>query len=309
MLLWDALCWMGAIFLVAILRYDLDLSDRRIKAVLLFGGVSLAAHLILGVWSKVLQSRYRSASFEEAVALAVLTVASTVIGWCTGAIVYGPSVTPPAMVLAVPPIVVVMLITGRGFSRALRAFVRQNDADRERVLVIGAGDAATELARAMRTNKQSPYTIVGFLDDDPAKRYLRLSGRPVMGSVSDLQIAAQQAEVNTAILAIGSPDKDLVRRINQLAHEANIELLTLPPVAIKNSDKRELVDKIRRLEVSDFLGRAPINTDLTAVKGYIEGKRVLITGAGGSIGSEIARQVHSLNPSELYLLDRDESAL
>ncbi|WP_290217844.1 nucleoside-diphosphate sugar epimerase/dehydratase [Corynebacterium atrinae] len=308
-LLWDVLSWVGAIFLLALLRYDFEISSERLRAIGLYGAVSIVAYLAFGAQTKVLRSRYRVASFEEALALGLLTFAASTVGWSVAALVFGPLKAPPVMVLAVPPIVVVLIVAGRGFSRALRAFARESDDGKEPVIIIGAGDAGNELARAMAINDQSPYRVVGFLDDDPTKRHLRLMGRPVLGQIVDLENVAARYEVDTAILAISVPGKELVSRLSRYAKSAEVELLTLPPVAIRNSGKRDLVDKIRRLEVSDFLGRAPIDTDLESVKGYVQGKRVLITGAGGSIGSEIARQVHSLGPSQLYLLDRDESAL
>lgn len=309
MILWDLFSWMAAFLIVAVLRYDFAFDQRRLEAILVFGALSIVAYLIAGLVSKVLRSRYRAASFEEAIALGLLTLVATLVGWLITAVFYGPLVAPPVMVLAVPPIACMLIVSGRGISRALRTFLRKADPSRVPVLVIGAGTAGNELARAISLNPQSPYRIVGFLDDDPHKRNLRLGGRPVLGPIDSLPGIAEDLELNTAIMAIASPSTEVVRRINSFAKTVDMEVLTLPPVAIKNSSKRDLVDKIRRLEVSDFLGREPIDTDLSIARDYVQGKRVLITGAGGSIGSEIARQVHSLEPTELFLLDRDESAL
>lgn len=306
---WDIACWVSAIILVASLRFDLAFNTENTNGVMVFGSAAIVAYLVLGLTTNVLNHRYRVASFEEALALAMLTIASAVIGWIVVALVMGVFSVPPVLALAVPPITAIFLVSGRGFSRALRTFAREAEGDRDPIVIIGAGDAGAALAHALRVHDDSPYRLVGFLDDDPKKRHLRLHGAKVLGTLADLPHVAQKYEVDTFVLAISNLDPVLVDTEHSRAKDAGVELLTLPPVINRSDGVRSLADRIRKLEVSDFLGRPAIDSDLAKMSDYIRGKRVLITGAGGSIGSEIARQVATLAPAGLYLLDRDESAL
>lgn len=306
---WDVMCWVAAIILVAILRFDLEFNAENTTGVWVFGGVAIVAYLGIGMAAKILNHRYKVASFEEALALSGLTIVSAFIGWVVVAVAMGIFAVPPALALAVPPITAIFLLSGRGFSRALRTFAREAEGDRDPIVIIGAGDAGAALAHALRVHDDSPYRLVGFLDDDPRKRHLRLHGAKVLGRLDDLEYVATRYEVDTFVLAISNLDPALVDQEHSRAKAAGVELLTLPPVINRSDRVRSLADRIRKLEVSDFLGRPAIDTDLAQMSDYIRGKRVLITGAGGSIGSEIARQVATLAPAGLYLLDRDESAL
>ncbi|WP_295628780.1 nucleoside-diphosphate sugar epimerase/dehydratase [uncultured Corynebacterium sp.] len=306
---WDVICWLAAIILVAVLRFNLEFNSENTNGVVVYGVAAIVTYLGLGLATNVLNHRYKVASFEEALALAGLTVVSAIVGWVVVALVMGIFAVPPAMAVAVPPMTAIFLVSGRGFSRALRTLARESAGDRDPIIIIGAGDAGSALGHSLRVHDDAPYRLVGYLDDDPRKCHLRLHGAKVLGKLEDLEHVAAKYEVGTFVLAISNLDPQLVEQEHSRAQAAGVELLTLPPVINRSDGVRSLADRIRKLEVADFLGRPAIDTDLTAMGDYIRGKRVLITGAGGSIGSEIARQVATLAPSGLYLLDRDESAL
>jgi FlaA1/EpsC-like NDP-sugar epimerase len=131
---------------------------------------------------------------------------------------------------------------------------------------------------------------------------------PVLGVGEALPQIAIDSDATAVILAIPSAGSELVGRVQELANEAGLELFVLPRLSELMGGRVEPSD-IRRVEIGDVLGRHQISTDLSAIAGYLSGRRVLITGAGGSIGSELARQVHKFGPSSLVMLDRDESAL
>jgi FlaA1/EpsC-like NDP-sugar epimerase len=149
---------------------------------------------------------------------------------------------------------------------------------------------------------------VGILDDDRRKASRSLHGVPILGRTADLPTFADRLDVDEVLLAIPSATGDLVREVSALCEQGDVPLRVLPSV-------REIVGgritarDIRDLQIEDLLGRQQVATDLEGLKAVLHGRRVLVTGAGGSIGSEIARQVSGFEPSELIVLDHDESLL
>ncbi len=172
--------------------------------------------------------------------------------------------------------------------------------------MVGAGEGADQVLRT-RASSDSTYVPVALLDDDPAKRKLRLSGVRVEGTVDDLAAVADRHHADAVLIAAPSADGAFIRRVQALAAGCNLATLVLPPVdqllgGVSTAD-------IRPVNEADLLGRHPADIDPEAVAHYITGKRVLVTGAGGSIGSELCRQLARFEPSRLFMLDRDESGL
>ncbi len=147
-----------------------------------------------------------------------------------------------------------------------------------------------------------------MLDDDPHKRHLRLSGISVRGTSDDITRLAEETGATALVVAIPGMDSARLGEITEVALDAGLSVKVLPGVAGLLGVRVDIRD-VRDLDLEDLLGRRTIHTDLGSIAGYLTGRRVLITGAGGSIGSELCRQVKSWNPGELIMLDRDESAL
>ncbi|HWC10954.1 MAG TPA: nucleoside-diphosphate sugar epimerase/dehydratase, partial [Acidimicrobiales bacterium] len=165
-----------------------------------------------------------------------------------------------------------------------------------------------QVMAAILRNPASPFLPVALLDDDPDKRNLRINGIPVVGSRTALPWAAEHYRADALLIAIPSADATLVTELTQLAIEAGLPTKVLPPVA-ELFDSQVRVGDIRDVTTADLLGRREVETDLASVADYLTGRRVLVTGAGGSIGSELCRQIYRFAPSELVMVDRDESAL
>jgi FlaA1/EpsC-like NDP-sugar epimerase len=179
---------------------------------------------------------------------------------------------------------------------------------RQRVVVFGAGEAGASIVAQLRRTATSPYVPVALLDDDPHKRRLQISGVRVQGTRHDLARTAIRLDADTLLIAVPSADGALVRELSALAAEAELAVRILPRVD-DLLDGGVNVSDIRPLTDADLLGRHEVDTDIDAIAGYVTGKRVLVTGAGGSIGSELCRQISRFAPAELIMLDRDESAL
>jgi len=199
----------------------------------------------------------------------------------------------------------------RFWSRMLRwqAVSVRGDSDPagERLLVIGAGEVGAALLRDMRHHPTA--TVVGLVDDNPRLRGRRALGIPVLGGIDQLPEIVESTAATRAVLAIARADADLVRRVATLCgDELGIGLSIVPPPSELLGRQVSLQD-VRDIEIADLLGRAQVDTDLDAVRDLIRGRRVLVTGGGGSIGSELARQVSAFEPASLTLVDHDETHL
>lgn len=180
--------------------------------------------------------------------------------------------------------------------------------DRSRILLVGAGDAGGRLLQAIGSDPASRLLPVAFVDDNPGKVGRRLGSVPVLGTVADLPGVAAQVGADEVVLAVPTASRTLVSRVSALAEEAGLPIRLLPPIHELVHGRVTMAD-VREVRIDDLLGRQQVQTDLAAVHRLISGKRVLITGAGGSIGSEIARQVAGFDPALLLLLDHDETHL
>lgn len=303
---WDALSWILAVAGLALTRYDLVLSPRHVQFVLWYSASAIVLQLLIGYATKFYRGRYSVGSFEEALWLAVLTLG---VGFGL-AVVFGIASQPGyprALTVTVPVIALVLMAAGRFLLRTISQRSRQGQ-DTEPVIVYGAGNAGQQLGRLLAFDPDAPYEIVGYIDDDSTKRNLHISGAKVLGGRDRLVEAARSRGVTTVIVAIPTADRNLMRDISRISDEAGLKTLVMPPTRDIVGGKVQL-SNLHELDVTDLLGRAQVKSDLGAISEYLSGKVVLVTGAGGSIGSEIARQVHRFGPKELVMLDRDESGL
>ncbi len=177
------------------------------------------------------------------------------------------------------------------------------------VVVVGAGDAAQLVVKEMQRNPALGYTPIGLLDDDPRKRNLRLHGVRVLGTTSDLEHVVRDRRPDAILIAIPTASGALRARIVETARGLHVPVKTLPSLSDLVSGDRDLARQLRPVQVEDVLGREPVEVDIASISGYVEGEVVLVTGAGGSIGSELCRQISRLRPAKLVLLDHAEPAL
>ncbi|HEX9417014.1 MAG TPA: nucleoside-diphosphate sugar epimerase/dehydratase [Gaiellaceae bacterium] len=177
------------------------------------------------------------------------------------------------------------------------------------VLVVGAGDAAQLIVREMLKSPSLGYTPIGLVDDDPRKKNLRLHGVRVLGSTDELQHLLRESKPDEVLIAIPSASGEVRQQIVNATREAGIPVKTLPGIYELISGDVDLAAQIRPVQVEDVLGREPVEVDLEEVASYLAGETVLVTGAGGSIGSELCRQIARLGAARLVLVDQAEPAL
>jgi FlaA1/EpsC-like NDP-sugar epimerase len=177
------------------------------------------------------------------------------------------------------------------------------------VLIVGAGEAARDTLREMQRNPRLGYTPIGLVDDDPRKKNLRIDGVRVLGTTDDLPHLLRDNRPDEVLIAIPSAGGELRARVVNFTREQRIPVKTLPGLHELISGDHALAVQIRPVQVEDVLGREPVDVDLDEVAAYLRGETVLVTGAGGSIGAELCRQIAHVGPRRLVLVDQGETPL
>jgi len=175
-----------------------------------------------------------------------------------------------------------------------------------RVLLVGAGQAGEKILREIMDNNMLHYSVVGFIDDDPGKIGRSMHGVKVVGSVDHLPELVEQKDIQLILIAVPSANGEQIRRIAEICQKTGVSYKILPGIG-ELIDGRVSVKLIRDISYEDLLGRKPVRLDIKGIRNYLDGKSILITGCGGSIGSELCRQVVKYQPRKLILLDASEA--
>ena len=306
----DALAWLAALSLAALLRLDLDLGRVDFVGMLTLFPVVVVAQLVAGHASGLYRGRWVFGSFEEVAALARTVAVAGVVLFAVDVSITTERPIPISAVIGGTMIAFLVMGTVRYAWRLLldARDRRRMTPHRERVVVFGAGDGGQRAVRAMLRDPKSEYLPVAFLDDDPELANLTYMGVRVVGDRTRIESAARGTAATCLVVAVPSADAGLVRELIDRAMPVGLDVRVLPSVSELLDDEVRVVD-IRRPTEVDLLGRHQVETDIDAISGYVSGRRVAVTGAGGSIGAELCRQIAALGPAELIMIDRDESAL
>jgi len=178
----------------------------------------------------------------------------------------------------------------------------------KKILIVGAGDCGEKICREIINNLQLHQNIIGFIDDDPEKLGKKIHGIPVLGSVNDIKIVSQKTKADEALIAIPSASSKKIRKIIETCKGNGIISKIIPGYS-ELIDGKVTVNAIREVAYRDLLGREIIKLDTEKIGAYLKGRRVLVTGAGGSIGSELCRQICRFKPENIILYERAESPL
>ncbi len=306
----DCALWVAALYLAQLLRFDFDPGRIRHTGLLLLIPVAWAIQIVAGHVMGLYRGRWIFGSFEElaAVAVTVLVTGTLLVLVDVPLRIDGERPAPVSVVVAGTIFAFLLMGAVRYAWRLVTERRRVPNHDAERVIVFGAGEAAREVIRAIRRDPKSPYRPVAVLDDDPELRGLTINGVRVVGDRTALTTASQRFGARMMLVAVPSAPASLVRELLELADPSGVDVRILPSVG-ELVGKALLPGDFRAPDERDLLGRHQVETDLNEIAGYITGRRVLVTGAGGSIGAELCRQITTFAPSELILVDRDESAL
>lgn len=303
----DCLVWFVALPLTTFSRYDFSLRELQFDATARSWVVAVLGQGVFGIATGLYTRRWRYGSFDEVAALA-----ATVL--LTGAAMSFVHVAwfMPGAPRSVPALTAAVAIAGTVAVRSAWRLYQQKQTRRELMsaaplLIVGAGEGAEQIVKALLSDPTSKFQPVALLDDDPDRRRYSISGVRVQGPISQMREVAARYGAEDVLLAIPSADSALVRLVDTIANEAGLRLSVLPSVHEMFGELG--VRDIRPVSEADLLGRRPADIDADAVSHYVTGRRVLVTGAGGSIGSELCRQLARFGPAALLKLDRDESGL
>jgi FlaA1/EpsC-like NDP-sugar epimerase len=304
----DTASWVVGLVAAVWSRYEFALTGPHLAGATVLAVLAGACHTLAGHLLHLYRGRHPTGSFEE-----VRAVSATVAVSAAAVLVVNlalPARVAPASSPLVGGLCALVLMLGVRYLHRLRGelALRPDPATATPVLLFGAGAAGCDLLRAMLREPAGGYLPVGVLDDDPSKRRLRIQGVPVLGGQRDIAAAVRRTGAATVICAVSNTDARLIREVRRRTLAAGAGFKTLPSVG-ELLDGRVRVSDVRDVQVGDLLGRRQTETDLAPIARLLRGKRVLVTGAGGSIGSELCRQIRRFAPAELIMLDRDESAL
>jgi FlaA1/EpsC-like NDP-sugar epimerase len=305
LVLLDVTLVVGSYLAMLILRFELDVPNEAWDGFIAFLLAAVALHLlmnrVLGLYGPV----WQQASILEAQRILLSGLLSTLLLFI-GVVVLDRYA--PLSVVLTGGLVATGLMGVLRFQSRLFAFHRRGAGDATRVLMAGAGESAGAILRELSRQPEAGIRVVALLDDDPRKLGRWLGAVPIAGTLDELVPVGEQFAVEQVLLAIPSADSELVRKVADASAQLGVALKVLPSVAELMHGQPNLRD-VRDLSIDDLLGRQPISTDLASVKALVHGRRVLVTGGGGSIGSEIVRQIAAYDPARLLVLDRDETHL
>lgn len=291
-----------------LLRFDFQIPYQWRDSLLEGLLVILITKPVIFAASGMYRNIWRYASLQDAYEIFKVTTLSSVLSVCLLIFLNGTYAIPRSIYVLDWFILFSIVAASRLVWRVCRETkVIASRCKGKRTLIIGAGAAGSLLLKEIRKDG-SHYNVIGFVDDDPDKRGLRLSGVRVLGGTNRLCALIRKHSVEEVIFAIPSSDKDLMRRVIANCERAKARFKTLPGITAIIDGKLSM-SQIKDVEIEDLLGRDPVVLDQTSIRNYLTDKRVLVTGAAGSIGSEICRQVARFKPAKLVLFDNAETPL
>lgn len=308
----DSLAWLVALPAAFILRYGMDLTQIDVGGLVTFALLAILFQVAGGLMIGLYRGRLSYGSLEESLKLYPLVAMSTIM---LQAILFLSSRSfgvPRSVAIIALPIALLLMM---GFRYIKRIYEEINNRPTgeglQRALVYGAGFVGRNLVSSLMSDPKAKYLPVAIVDDDPTMRNARIHSVKVEGTSADLPQLVKRYNVDKLFIAIGEEisERRLVR-VSQAMRELGVEVTRISsavPDTVKQegrsfeSNERELLEKIR--------GQIDYKIDNSLIEGYVKGRRVLVTGAGGSIGSELCRQIMFYEPAELMMLDRDESLL
>ena len=309
----DACLVAAAYYLAFVLRFDAGIPGRYEELLVETVGLVVVMKLCLfaafGLYSKLW--RFVDQNDFQSIVKAVVVSSFVLIG---ALFLLSPTAAdPPRGVIALDFLLTLALVGGARFlmravvERPLRGSLVER-AERE-VLIVGAGLGGQQVAMELRRNPELSSAVLGFVDDDPRKKGMLVSGYRVHGSTDDLPRVLDDTQPDEVVIAIPSAPGILRQKVVTACRARDIEVRTLPTTFELLSRGPNLLRQVRSVQVEDVLGREPVRSEIDRVGAYLSGRVVLVTGAGGSIGSELCRQIARVKPRRLVLVDNGENNL
>jgi FlaA1/EpsC-like NDP-sugar epimerase len=298
-------------FLVALaMRFEFKIPSRYFTNLLIALLFIVPLFLLANSLTHLYSGHWKHASFDELINLSSASTISTVVLSAAVMVIPGARKLVPVSVAVIGGLFSLFALS---FVRLRYRFfserrLRRSEPTGRKVLLIGAGEAGEMVARDMLRHPEYDYSPVGFIDDDTAKKNLVIQGVHVLGGREDIPSIAERLGVDEIFITIPSVSGEKIREILPFCEKTGAKIQILPGIFLTMAGDVG-VESIRELRLEDLLGREQVKTDIESIAAYITGKVVMVTGAGGSIGSELSHQICNLRPRRLLLLDNDETSL
>ena len=312
----DVAVWFAAIFAMSYLRNDVIhgiVPPAKLFSNTLILAVGCAAvQLVSGTLLGPYRVSHARGSYEETFDLMRSMLATTVVTFAVVVLLWHPDGLPRATPVLGGGFALLGSFALRLFFRSFRTHeIRGRDDVEERAIVYGAGDTGRRLIKSALREQEAGILPVALLDDTKERQRLRIEGIAVRGTMHDVAAVARAVGATMLIVAAPHATSADLRVLSEGANEAGLKVKILPSLSdvLDPGAAAGGVRDLRDLDLTALLSRPPVQLDTTAIAAQIQGRRVLVTGAGGSIGSELCRQLAKFGPERLYLLDRDESGL
>ena len=271
--------------------------------------LAIAVHLYVNWAARAYTIVNRYIGLRQALRIAEAAVASTLgLVFVVASLPTAEHVTPLSVIPIGGLLAMVGMIGVRFYSRIFHERSLSNVQSENNMLIVGAGRSASAIVRELDQGQVPDTRAVGIVDDNPAMRGMRFCDVPILGTLDALAHLVETRDVTEVLIALDNPEPEQIAYIHRICHELDVPVRTVPRIADIVGGQAS-VSYARKLRIEDFLGRPAVQIDLGAIAGYLKGKRVLVTGAAGSIGSELCRQISAFEPAEMVLVDKDESGL
>lgn len=306
----DCLTIVAANLWAFMLRFDWALPEKEVWHLLYGLPVVCAVYLLSFLVLRTHKSIWRFAGIED---LRQIIKASTLgVGLHGFALILLGWHSYPRSVLVLTAPLIVLLTGGTRLLVRLRAERRETSVPsthgRRNVVIVGAGETGEAIAREILGNPSLDYNLIGFVDDDPQKQDATIHSRPVLGAIDELPDLAKAHAIDEAVVAISTANGNVMRRVSGMCAQAGLPFKTLPSFTqlVRGEGKLRY---LRKVHSDDLLTREPVSVDRETITAFLRGKRVVVTGAGGSIGSELCRQLIGYGVESLIMVERAENAL
>nr|WP_229263877.1 polysaccharide biosynthesis protein [Cohnella cholangitidis] len=312
LLISDALLVAASVYLSYLLRFDFTIKPEFIGTLPYVMSLYIVL-IVVGLYSfKIYKRIWQYASVGDLIAIlkgtAVGSIAFYSLHYFLHDYVYTNLVVPRSIYLLTTMISFLFISGSRFFWRLFRDSYIKIQPHHRRALIVGAGEAGIVVVRELKHSHRSEIYPVAFIDDDTQKQKYEVLGIPVVGTREDIQEVVRQYEIDDIIVAIPTASRADISDIINRSKSTGCQIKIVPRMNDLINGKIS-INMIRDVSVEDLLGREPVKVDLDEIAGYLKDQIVLITGAGGSIGSEISRQVAAMDPRKLIVLDHGENSI
>lgn len=295
------------------LRFDFHLPEIQSSNFLNTLAIVVGLRLVAFYYFSLYRGIWRYASMDDLTSVFKAVVASQVV--ISAAVLFLKHTNFPRSVIMIDPILTIILVGGIRFIIRATREIRYHGNTRElpKVLIFGAGDLGESILRGLRRDRVNKYHVVGFLDDNPEKWHHRIHGTPIFGGRNAMAKVISKYSIDEVVIAVnhsrGKLIGDLIALYKNSQLLKKVQFKTVPTLSESLAYSSRSGKALRKIELSDLLHRKPVQTDMVAVSNLVKGKTVLVTGAGGTIGAELCRQILRFKPKTLLLLENHNTAL